>query len=718
MTHGRLRPLCVLAVVVFAAAPRAQDSKADLDEYYRFPVSLGVEMEKLTPFNDYSADFNATEIAVSLRVPLRGNPSLQPLARLGVRNWDYVNTEDPDDRWQHRHWFGQLGAAYARRFSREFEIGALRRGGPLGCDLSLPRQGPGDRRFLAEKQPLPPGHGGGQAQPQPVVRRQHRRRTLLSYQRSFTALDRYDGLVLGIGIAAHYRFGEDPDAPQAIIRSLRIGEPATQIPPVYAAMQSHYVNHPIATIPLTNAESYPISDVEVSFYQEGFMDNPTPALSLAELGPGKTVEVKLLAAFNSQVFSTEGVTPLNGEIRASYVARNRPATQAFPVTYDLHDRTAITWDDDRKAAAFITPADSALRNFASYVRQAAKDSVVPGLSEPLQVAMQVYCALKELGVIYQADPTAPFDAVQADARIVDSVSLPRDTLRRGTGDCDDLTVLFSALMETVGVETGFITTPGHIFPMINTGVATRDFALLHPEQPMSIDIDGELWVPVEITRVAGGDFTAAWRQGIEIYRRYDGSPRERSVILTRQAQNAFRPVGLREADAGIVYPRSEQLRARFVASVGGLIDTIVASAAQKARASNSRRDFNSLGIVAAQLGRYQAAEEAFNSALALDRNYMSPLINLGNLHFVQGRVQDALRSYHRAERALQERQRTGTLEYGAVLLNLARSYHKLENYDQARAYHAQLAAVDPQLAEQNVYLGGAPTPSGQTRTGQ
>ncbi len=241
-------------------------------------------------------------------------------------------------------------------------------------------------------------------------------------------------------------------------------------------MQSHYVSNPIATTPLTNAESTPIKDVEVSFYQEGFMDNPTPAVSIAELGPGKTLEVKLLAAFNSQVFSTEGVTPLNGEIRASYVVRNRPATQAFPVTYDLHDKTAITWDDDRKAAAFITLADSALRNFASYVRQAAKDSVLSGLSEPLQVAMQIYCALKELGIIYHADPASPFGSVQADARIVDSVSLPRDTLRRGTGDCDDLTVAFAAVLETVGVETGYITTPGHIYPMVNTKVASRDYA--------------------------------------------------------------------------------------------------------------------------------------------------------------------------------------------------------------------------------------------------
>ena len=687
------------------AVARGQERKADLNEYYRFPFSLGVDFEQLSPFNDYAAEFNATELAINARYPLPARPSLQPLVRLGLMNWDYVNTSDPEDRWEHRHWFGQVGMGYTNRFSKDFEIGAS---GTIGLSEAIfPNldKDPVTGEFSPRSNLYLLAAVSGKLSLNPSFSISIDVAPSLRYQRSFTPLDRYDGFVFGLGIGVNYRFGEDPDAPQAIIRSLRIGE--LSVTPVYAAMQSYYILHPIATVAVTNIESYAIKDVEVAFYQEGFMDNPTPAASIAELGPGKTAEVKLLAAFNSQVFSTEGVTPLNGEIRTSYVARNRPATQAFPVTYDLHDRTAITWDDDRKVAAFITPADSALRNFASYVRQSSKDAVIQGLSEPLQVAMQIYYALKELGVIYQVDPTSPFSAVQGDARVVDSVSLPRDTLRRNTGDCDDLTALFAALLETVGVETGYITTPGHIYPMINTKVSSRDYAVVHPEQQMTIDIDGELWVPVEITLVAKDEFLGAWRYGIEVYHQYDGNPGQRTVLLTREAQKAFRPVGLRETDAGIVYPRAAQLAARFSSSLGGLVDAVVAGYARRAQESGDRRDFNNLGIAASQLGRYEVAERSFNAALAQDRNYMSPLINLGNLHFLQSHYQDALRSYHRAEQALVERSRTGSSDYATVLLNISRSYHKLENYDRAREYLALLAKVDPQLADQNAYLRSA-----------
>ena len=122
--------------------------------------------------------------------------------------------------------------------------------------------------------------------------------------------------------------------------------------------------------------------------------------------------------------------------------------------------------------------------------------------EALQLTMQVYNALRELGLIYQVDPTSPFTQVQENTLLVDSISLPRDTLSRITGDCDDLTVLFCSLLETAGIETGFITVPGHIYLAVNTKEATRNYRNIHPNRDLSLNVDGELWIPVEITLAA------------------------------------------------------------------------------------------------------------------------------------------------------------------------------------------------------------------------
>ena len=85
--------------------------------------------------------------------------------------------------------------------------------------------------------------------------------------------------------------------------------------------------------------------------------------------------------------------------------------------------------------------------------------------------------------------------------MVDSISLPRDTLRRITGDCDDLTVLYNSVLEAAGTETGFITVPGHIYAAFNTHIPARKFRDVHPDREMTLNVDGELWIPVEITLV-------------------------------------------------------------------------------------------------------------------------------------------------------------------------------------------------------------------------
>jgi len=201
----------------------------------------------------------------------------------------------------------------------------------------------------------------------------------LTYRYAFSPLTDFNGLTFGLGIAGNYRFGEDPDAPKANVRSISFGE--VTFPPLYAAMQSYYAKNAFAKMAIRNVEKFPINDVQVSFFQAGYMDTPTKLLTIPTLEAGQTVEVPVVASFNSEVFLTNGDTPLNGQIEVEYTSRNRPAKQSLPVSYTLYDRTSISWDDDRKEAAFITKADTALRNYATFIRQAVKDRVVPGYSE-------------------------------------------------------------------------------------------------------------------------------------------------------------------------------------------------------------------------------------------------------------------------------------------------------------------------------------------------
>ena len=610
-------------------------------------------------------------------------------------------------KWDHTHWYGQLGAVYSYRFSKNFEIGGEAMAGISQAvfeDL-LPDVGAvGEFNLLFE--------AGGRINLNPSYNMSIDIHPNLKYLHSLGELEKFNGFIMGIGFSVSYRFGEDPDTPGSIIRSIKFGN--TDIPDLFAAMQSYYVNHSLGSVTITNTEKHDIEDVEISFYQAGFMDTPTPAASISVLAAGESADIPLFASFNREVFTVEGVTPLTAEVIASYTSGRKPVEQKISVTYDLYDKTSMIWDDDRKVAAFITPADSALRNYASFIRQSCRESTIPAYSEPMQFAMQVFHALGEIGCLYQVDPTLPFTEVQDNLMTVDSISLPRNTLKNITGDCDDLTVLYCSLLETVGIETAFITIPGHIYAAYNTKISSRDYNKIYPDRKMTISIDGELWVPVEITMIGKTGFLEAWRTGVEEWSKYENDSVSRAFYKTHESQNLYRPVGLTETDMGLQYGRAKAIDEGFSNELDRIVSLLLDEYKQSSEASGSAREYNRLGIAYARYGRFDQARQAFNKAIRVDPGHTGTRINLGNLQYLQGNYSGAAGTYKNIYNGLKSEGKEKSTTAVKVLINLARSSYMLEEYDKANDYFSKAKTIDPSLTEKYEYLSsGAEGESGR-----
>ena len=711
--NRRIARIAALGFLVLSVTSvSGQETVLDYNSIYRFPVSLGAEYQNLKYFIYPGVDVtSASEISLSIRSPLPFMPVLQPFVHLGMMP---IVTNDPsavgnEGKWNHTHWFATTGLGYIHRFSKSFEMGV-----DLGFGLSeavFPNLDPPDARGS----PTLIGTLGGRVALNPSYSMSIDVHPTVRYFHSFTPLTKFNGFIYGIGFSVSYRLGEDPDSPQAIIRSIKLAEGDSELPDLFAAMQSYYVDNPVGSVTVTNREDFALTDVEVSLFQSSFMDSPTKCATIPILEAGESRTVDVYASFNGKVFETEGITPVAGEYFVEYVARGRPARQTFPVEFDLYDKEALTWDDDKKVAALITPADSALRNYSNAIRGFCKDYEVDGLSDFLQAAMEIYHALTELGIIYQIDLNNPFTSVKENPRIVDSVSLPRNTLTRLAGDCDDLTVMYCALLETLGIDTGFITVPGHIFAAFNTGVAANAFNMVHPDKNMSLNLDGELWVPVEPTMIGEATFLDAWRTGIEEYRALDDDPDNRMLHRTQEAQQTYRPVGLLQEDLGLQYGNSSVIQDGFKADLEKLIDAIVEHHLSEAQESGHKGRYNRLGIICAQFGRYLQAEKAFNTALSLDRNYADPKINLGTLAYIRNDYQDALRIFHGLEETLGQAGERKQSSYVQVLLNISRSYYELENYEKASEYYERVIGLDPSKKEKFAYLQSS---SGEGRAAQ
>ena len=689
----------LLSFLLASTFAHSQQQGVDLNTYYQFPLSLGVEYQSLTHLVTYSwgSPFTVFDLSASVRWPIPPLPVLQPTLRAGVMRFDSQSQIEPPLKWDHTDVYGLLGLGYAQRFAKYFEIGAEMLAGmseSLYYDL-IPEAAPplGNPNLLFE--------AGGRISLNPSYNFTVEIHPNVRYLLSLGEVQDFDGLIFGIGFTGNFRFGQDPDAPQAQIRA--IGFQKASIPNAFAAMQSWYARNPIGTVTLVNTDRGTLTDVEISFYQKGYMDSPTASGKIEQMKAGESREVALYALFNDSVFSIEGVTPLTGEVVVSYKAQGRPAEQKQSVGFDLYDKRAMTWDDERKVSALITPDDSALKNYGGFIRQACKGEAVTGYSDSVQLGMQVFSALGEIGCLYQADSELPFTKVQGNTIAVDTVNLARETLKSGLGDCDDLTVLYCSMLEALAVETGFITVPGHIYAAINTKVASRDWSKVHPERGMTVEVGGELWVPVEITLIGKTGFLDAWRKGVEEWAQYDSAPEKRAFTVTRKARELYRPVGLKEADLGLQYGGKEAILQGFRKDRDKLMERMVGEQVSVAQASGRKEDWNRVGVSYAQFQQYGQAEQAFRKALSVDTGYLNAAINLGNLLFLRQKYEEALTAYRTARARLETQGEKGAVLM-RLLINISRTYYQMERYGEAKDFYGKAVAVDAEKAKEYAYL--------------
>jgi len=704
----------LLSLAVGETLSAQAQQKVDLDSYYHAPLAFGATYLPLAGIgNRQLADFDVQEISGELRLSPGWLPVLQPFLRGGMLNYAYVgDLDEAQQDWTHSHLYAGLGLGYATRLSREFELGFEGFGGASQSFFN---------ELVVDGETVPQGQlnivGGASARLalNPSYNVSVSVTPAVRYLYGLGPLATYDGLVFGVGFGLNYRLGQDPDAPQSAVRALRFG--TTALPPLFAAMRSYYARKPAGTITITNTEKYAITEVQASFMQAGFMDSPTPCMTIESLAPGQSVDVPVLASFNDQVFSTQGVTAVTGELIVQYAARGKPVEQRQSVTYDLYDKNSLTWDDDRKVAAFITPQDSAIRNFASFIRQASKEATNPFLSANLQFAMQAYGALTELGLFYQIDPTSPFTQAQEDSVVVDSVSLPRETLARRTGDCDDLTVLYNSLLQSVGIQTALVTIPGHIYSAFNTGVASQKFLSLHPDRNMLLDVDGELWVLVEITMIGQSDFLKAWNTGISEFRRYDGDTRVRGFYRTADAQEIYRSVPLRESDLGLQYGEPAHSSKRFTGDLQTLQGIMLQATAERAKAAGTVKDWMAYGVAAAQLGSTAQARQAFEAVIRLDPANISATLNLGSIHYLNEDYKSALVAYSSAQKAIEAKRTVSKATQFNLFVNLSKTYNALGQPEQSRDFYARASDVDAAQAARFSYLGSSGGSTGAASTG-
>ncbi|MDR2543385.1 MAG: OmpA family protein [Treponema sp.] len=283
---------------------------------------------------------------------------------------------------------------------------------------------------------------------------------------------------------------------------------------VFPVSFAWYEFNPVATVKVTNEEPNAITDVALSFFMDSYMSQPWIFAELPHLGAGESAYVPVTALFNEAMMNLTETVNAHGTIQMQYRSLGSRKDTNFAIDMPVFHRNTLSWDDDRRAAAFVSPYDFAARFFARYVESAVNRTQSQMINVPSNVlnAAALFEALRLYGISYVVVPATSFARVAADESVLDNVSFPYQALFYRGGDCSYLSILFCSMLEALGIESAFITIPGHIFIAFEVG--DENWYAFNGD---IIELDGKRWLPVELT-IPGEGFTRAWRVGARQWR--------------------------------------------------------------------------------------------------------------------------------------------------------------------------------------------------------
>jgi tetratricopeptide (TPR) repeat protein len=264
-----------------------------------------------------------------------------------------------------------------------------------------------------------------------------------------------------------------------------------------------------------------------------------------------------------------------------------------------------------------------------------------------------------------------------------------------TRDCSDTTVLLCSLLESVGIRTAAITTPGHIFAAFNTDEPAENAPYLRSDGFEVLEKDSKVWIPVETTILSQG-FMAAWASASGLVKKYSASGTFEFIPVS-DMRDSFPALPLPTGSLTVAEPAASRVDAAYSATLAGftnalytaqlsMMETSLATLAGRQAAKVRVQQ----GILHALFGRLAEAEAAFQQAITEDPTLSSPYVNLANVCFLA----------HDSEGALLAVKQGLTRNPASALLNLvaAQVYSSRGDSTNTAAFFAKVQKVAPDLA--------------------
>jgi len=472
--------------------------------------------------------------------------------------------------------------------------------------------------------------------------------------------------------------------PQIVIKDFRLER-------VFSAAYKQYATKPVGSVRIQNASGQDYGNLKLTFTVKGYMDFPT-TVTIDQLKANTEQAFELNASFNNKLLEIDEDTGVQAEVAVSFVrdGRNDSIRLAQPMT--IYGKNAIVWGNSSMIGSFVTPKDSLLSDF---VRQAINENrpQADAVDRSLLTAMTLFDVFSAHGIKYIVDPNNPYTAVSENA--IDYVQFGRETLKLKSGDCDDLSVLLSASLENLGIETAILDVPAHLLMMFNTGLSEEDRGTISLDDDLLVIRDGQVWLPVEATMLGSASFAEAWAEGARKYHKHN-SKNELTVIALKDAWNDFKPVTLKPAAFTVTAPEKAHVTPLVTREKDLLLEKSLDRLVSPYKTlvgmdPTNIKAHKQIAIIYAKNGLVESANKAFEEVLKINPDDSGVPTNRGNMYFGSGDYERAIEQYTYAERL--------AANDAGIKMNLSMAYYQNGNLELASAKYEEATYIDSEIGK-------------------
>ena len=228
---------------------------------------------------------------------------------------------------------------------------------------------------------------------------------------------------------------------------------------------------PLATIKLTNRGTLKAYNVNLRSEVQGY--SGSRLYEIGTLEPKEILVVNLTQLLYDDALDIENGTTTNFKVLLAYKGAGITHSDKTAANIYLPNRNTFDWRIPQAMAAWVDPTDRTIINLAY---DATLKSEIITDEDRLRASRQVYNHLKSFGIIHTGESKC----------YNDSLKFPAETLRDKSGDCADISVLYSAALEVAGVKSvliknndtvlsGYVKLDGEVVPVDLRNVEKKNF---------------------------------------------------------------------------------------------------------------------------------------------------------------------------------------------------------------------------------------------------